>query len=139
MIFFFCISAILLLFSLLLFLILFICVLSLFFLVILARGLMIFKSLFSKPIFGFMNFFYFLVSVLFISPVIFIAAFFLFTLIFFLLLLFFLILLDGRLAYLRFFSFLEEGLYHYELSSLGLLHTTFVRPCFPCSLSQGIF
>ena len=54
--------------------------------------------------------------------------------------LFFLILLGVRLDYLRFFFFLEKGLYGYELLELFLLHPIdFRKLCFHFLLSWGIF
>ena len=90
----------------------------LFFLVILARGLFILFVLSKKPALDFIDIFYYcLISVLFISSLIFIISFLLMTLgsvySFFPQ-----VLLDGRIDYLRYYLFLEKGLYH-EFPSLN--------------------
>ena len=103
------------------FLALFIWVLSLFFLVSLARGLSTLFTLSKNQLLVLLIFFliflkslFYVFSILCVS-IIFITSFLLLSLGF--VCSNFLILLSGRLGYLRFFWFLKEGLYHYELPS----------------------
>ena len=94
----------------------FIFVISLFFMMGMARGLSILFILSKNKLLVLLIFFYFLISSLFISSLIFIVFFYSLQVLFVLL---FLILLCGRLCcLLRFFWTFEKGLYHYEFPLL---------------------